>query len=133
MQNKHTMTLNTLSTKHKRSAVGLLLVGSMLSFALGQNVGHGRIATLNVARTHSASTFSVRTSGDIGTVVPQMSKPSSPVILSTGAAHQSTQAAQKHGHGHGKGDSLVTLVTTSHSQGNGDHSSHKGDGNSQND
>lgn len=136
MHYEHTMTLSTISTKYKRSAVGLLMVGSMLSFALGQQAGHGHghTATLNVARTHSAPIVSARASGDIGTVVPQIIRqPTSPVVLSAGTAQQSTQTGQKHGHGHGKGDSLVTLVTTSHSKGDGTHSPHNsGDGNSQN-
>ncbi len=134
MHYEHTLTLSTISTKYKRSAVGLLMVGSMLSFALGQQVGHGHTATLNVARTHSAPIVIARTFGDIGTVVPQTTKhPTAPAVLSAGTAQQSTQTGQKHGHGHGKGDSLVTLVTTLHSTGDGKHSPHNGDGSGQND
>ncbi len=117
-------TLSTISTKYKRSAVGLLMVGSMLSFALGQQVGHGHTATLNVARTHSAPFVSARTFGDIGTVVPQTTKPT--VVYSTRTTQQSTQTGQRHRHEHGKGDGLVTLVTTFHSAGDGHHSPHNG-------
>lgn len=127
------MILNVISTRYRRTAIGMVVLGALLSFALGQQVGHGRTATFNVARTHNIPAVSAHTSGAIGTLVPQTIKTSPTDMLSTSAAYQGGHTEQKHGHGHGKGDSLVTLVTTSHSQGNGDHSSHKGDGNSQND
>lgn len=106
---EQTMTLDTLSTKYRRSAVGLLVLGSLLSFALGQRVGHGHTATLNVARTYSIPAISAnaRAIGDIGTVVPQqMVKRTTTVSLATstgGVTYQSGQTAPRHSHGHGRG------------------------------
>lgn len=122
------MTLNVISTKYRRSAVGIVMLGSLLSFALGQHVGHGRTPTLNVARTHGVPIVNARASGDIGTVVPQTSKPATTVPLGTSASvtFQGGHTEQKHGHEHGKGDSLVTLVTINHSAGEGDHAHQDG-------
>ncbi|HEX8035805.1 MAG TPA: hypothetical protein VF510_18260 [Ktedonobacterales bacterium] len=119
------MIFNTISTQYRRSAIGLIALGSLLSFALGQHVGHGRTETLNIARTHSVPIVSMRASGAIGTAV--VTQPNRPVLQSTSVVFQSTHAQQKHGHGHGKGDSLVTLVTTEHSHGD-HHGSHDGGG-----
>jgi hypothetical protein len=126
---EHTMIFNTISTQYRRSAIGLIALGSLLSFALGQHVGHGRTETLNIARTHSVPIASMRASGAIGTAV--VAQPNRPLLQSTSTgtstASQNTHAQQKHGHGHGKGDSLVTLVTTEHSHGD-HHGSHDGGG-----
>ncbi|MGZ3667867.1 MAG: hypothetical protein ACXVDA_25660 [Ktedonobacterales bacterium] len=113
------MIFNSISTQYRRSAIGLIALGSLLSFALGQHVGHQPSETLNVARTQSVPIVSMRASGAIGTaVVPQTNRSLlQSTTTKTSIASQSTHTQQKHGHGHGKGDSLVTLVTTDHSHG----------------
>ena len=121
------MIFNSISIQYRRSAIGLIALGSLLSFALGQHVGHGHTETLSVARTHSVPIVSMRASGAIGTaVVTQTNRPLlQSTTTGTSTASQGTHTQQKHGHGHGKGDSLVTLVTTDHSHGD-HHGSHDG-------
>ncbi|MGZ3667231.1 MAG: hypothetical protein ACXVDA_22415, partial [Ktedonobacterales bacterium] len=113
------MIFNSISTQYRRSAIGLIALGSLLSFALGQHVGHGHTESLSVAHTHSVPIVTMRASGAIGTAV--VTQPNRPLLQSattgTSTASQGTHTQQKHGHGHGKGDSLVTLVTTDHSHG----------------
>jgi hypothetical protein len=112
------MIFDSISTQYRRSAIGLIALGSLLSFALGQHVGHTRSENLSVAHTHSVpAVTTMRASGAIGTAV--VTQPNRPVLQSTTttAASQGTHTQQKHGHGHGKGDSLVALVTTDHSHG----------------
>lgn len=123
---EHTMIFKHITRQYRRSAVGLVILGALLSFALGQRVGHVRTESLNVARSHSVPIVSARTSGAIGTaVVTQTNKPAATVPLrtSTGAAFQSWHTEQKHSHGHGKGDTLATLVAAfqSYSAGYGSH------------
>lgn len=128
---EYTMIHNLISTQYRRSAVGLVVLGSLLSFALGQHAGHTRTESLNVAHEHSVPIVSARASGAIGTaIVVQANKPAATTPLSTsaGATLQGGHTDQKHGHGHGKGDSLVTLVTAFQSYSDGFGSYQGGDG-----
>src|SRR5690242_8112544 len=100
------MIFNSLSIQYRRSAIGLIALGSLLSFALGQHVGHQRSEILTVARTRSAPIVSMRASGAIGTAV--VTQTNRPAPQSTGFVLQGGHTQQKHGHEHGKGDSLVT-------------------------
>ena len=125
------MKLNAIGIggEYKRSLAGLLVLGSLLSFALGQRVGHGHAATLNVAQTHIAPIVSIHTNGAIGTVIVTQSG-NHATQTGNSLLSQSTNTGHKHGHGHGKADGLVMLVTLDHHQGDGEHSRHKdgGDG-----